>query len=153
MKREAGLLIGSALFFVGGWVSRFLSAAIKKGYTDKFAVWVKAEGVVTGISVQRFGVEKSSSRAFYPRYRFTYEGRDYSGTSSCGVGEGDYHVGQHIEVLVNPENPEESDVPHYFRFLSMRLSPYDIFIYVLKASSFGFFAVGILFALMYLFGT
>jgi len=79
-------------------------------------------------------------------------GSEYSGTSSSGVKENIYKEGDLIEILVNPSRPEESDVPHYFKLGPITLSPFDIAIIVFSAASIGFFAVGIISTILFLFG-
>lgn len=152
MTRTASHIIFSGLFLIGGFGALHVAKLLKKQFIDKFAVWVKTQAIVTGISVQTFGSRMPSSMSYFPRYRYDYFGREYSGTSSSGVKEGMYRVGARIEVLVNPAKPEESDIPHYFQLGPMVLSPFDIAIFVLRAASVAFFAMGIISAALFLFG-
>lgn len=152
MTLTASHIIFSGLFLMGGLAALHIARLLKKQFSDKFAVWVKTPAIVTGISVQTFGSRMPSSMSYFPRYRYDYQGNEYSGTSSSGVKKGIYQVGALVEVLVNPANPGESDIPHYFKLGPMEISPFDIAIFVLRAASIVFLAVCLISAVLFLFG-
>lgn len=134
------------MFFLGGFIPLILVKHFKKN-KENLKHWKKTKANVYDISYDTL----VDSVAFYPKYKYSHEGREYSGTSSIGVRVNKYKVGDVIEIRFNPSNPAESDAPHYSEIGPMTLSAFDIGIIVFSAMSVLCFAVGFMSVILFLF--
>jgi len=48
-----------------------------------------------------------STTMYTPTYGYSYNGKNYTYTSSTSSSSPDYDIGEKVEVLVDPDNPEE----------------------------------------------
>jgi hypothetical protein len=81
------------------------------------------------------------------KYRFSYKGIEHGGEISYGITARKYRVGDAIEILFNPSNPDESDAPEYLVIGPFALSSFHLITYIFTAMSILCFAMGIIFFL------
>ena len=127
----------------------FVPLIVAKHYKERRAKvkhWQRAKAVVYNISRQVLDSTHSRRSAFI-KYRFSYNGTEYSGEISYGITPRKYQIGDAIEILFNPSNPNESDAPEYMVIGPFTLSSFDLIIYVFTTMSILFFAMGIVFFL------
>ena len=123
----------------------FIPLIVVKKYKErrvKVKHWQSAKAVVYNISEQKLDSTHSRASAFI-KYRFSYQGVEYSGEISYGITPGKYQIGDSIEILFNPSNPNESDAPEYMVIGPFTISSFDLIIYVFTTMSIIFFAMGI----------
>ncbi len=153
MKIEASLKIMSLLFLIGGFVPLFVVNYFRDK-KKKLKHWKKAKAIVYDFWIEMSeGTHPISKPAFLPKYKYSYEGREYSGIASVGVGENTYEVGDIIEIYFDPSNPAESDLPHFFKIGKTILSTFDIFIITFTIMTILFSAAGIGAAVLLALGT
>lgn len=135
------------MFCLGGFILLIPLKDFRKRRA-KFQEWQKAKAVVYDISYDSNGDKPSA----YPKYRFYNGMREYKGMTSYGMSLRKYKVGDEIEILFNPFNPEESDAPEYINIGPFTLSVYDLFIIICSMMSALSFAAGIISAILIVFG-
>lgn len=141
------MTIFSIMFCLGGFIPLIPLKDFRKRRA-KFQEWRKAKAVVYDISYDSNGDKPSA----YPKYRFSNGMREYKGMTSYGVSLRKYKVGDDIEILFNPFNPDESDAPGYFSIGPFTLSAYDFFIIACSTLSALCFAAGIISAILIVCG-
>jgi len=136
------------LFLLGGFV-----ASIPAGHFRKRAVevrrWRRAAATVCGFV---HDVDTRGRSFVYPKYKFSHEGREYTGVASVGLAPSRYEVLDPIEVLFDPANPAESDAPEYMRIGRCTFSSFNFLAVVFYLMSIIFIAVGIGMGVYFLFG-
>ena len=153
MSIAESLKIASLMFLAGGFLLLFVVNHFREK-KKKLKFREKAEARVYDFRVAMSdGTLPVSKPSFFPKYKYVYEGREYSGIASVGVGENIYEVGDIIEIYVDPSNPAESDLPHFFKMGKMILSSFDIFITVFAIMTILCFAAGMGAAVLLALGT
>ncbi|MBI4846528.1 MAG: DUF3592 domain-containing protein [Candidatus Omnitrophica bacterium] len=127
------------MFFFGGFMPLILVNYFKNK-KKKLSQWEKAQAVVCEISCEPL-IESGS--AYYPQYKYSYEGRQYSGTPSIGINPNKYKKGDVIEILFNPLNPAESDIAYCCKIGNFSFSTFDMGIVIFSLMSILCFTVSI----------
>ena len=129
------------LMFLGAGFIPIIAVKHFKKEKIKLNRWNKVLATITAIRAEKGS--DSGRRFYYPKYQYSYGGRDYQGTSSMGVGGNKYKVNTTVEVRVNPLNPEESDILHYTKIGATTVLSLDLVIFVFTGMSALSFAVGL----------
>jgi Protein of unknown function (DUF3592) len=109
---DKGLLIAFLFFFIGGIFLFFVSRALK-AHDDRAKSWTKTSAVIKRIlserQVRHPDDANGESTVYFPEYEYEWQNKTYIGTGDWGrSNEEGWKVNDAIEVLVNPEKPEES---------------------------------------------
>ena len=133
-------LIFTLMFLGAGFIPIIAVKHFKKEKL-KLGQWKKVNATITAIRAEKGS--DSGRRFYYPKYQYSYGGREYPGTPSMGVGGNKYKINTAIEVRVNPLNPEESDILHYSKIGTAKVLSLDVVIIVFTGMSVLAFAVGL----------
>jgi hypothetical protein len=145
---HASHFLFSCLFFLGGFVP-LVAAKHFIMLKKRLNLWKSAKATVYHITYQTIG--GGDRIGFYPKYRYTYAGREYSGTPSIGVRLNKYKTGDVIEIRINPSSPAESDILDHFTIGPVSLLTLDACILVFSAMGFLCLAVGTVSFVLFLF--
>jgi hypothetical protein len=99
MKPWMYLLVGLGLF--GGGIYSYLSVG------DFIAGAASADGVVIGLEREQ---DADGDTTYYPRVQFEAEGRSYQFKGQVGSGYGTFSVGEQVEVLYDPADPDRARI-------------------------------------------
>ncbi len=72
------------------------------------SVCEKTEGVVTYSETRSHHSRRGISTNYYAHFRYTVDGNTYEGQQRAGSGSPKYREGEHLTVLYNPADPQES---------------------------------------------
>jgi hypothetical protein len=99
MKPWMYLLIGFGLF--GGGIYSYLSTG------DFIAEAATASGVVIGLEREQ---DADGGATYYPRVQFQANGRSYQFKGQVGSGYGTFRVGEQVDVLYDPADPQSARI-------------------------------------------
>ncbi len=95
------------MFVASGGLFTYLGFRQWTSMRRKLATWTRVDGTVVEI-VSRPG---SSGRTMYsPVYRYAMNGVEHTARPDTGGSVAEYEVGDTIKLVVNPEQPAETDV-------------------------------------------
>ena len=85
-----------------------VSGALQLALTAKYASWLPADGIITDIQLHRsYGKGHHSSRYSYEiYYRYTVEGREYSGVNAYSGRDTAHYAGESVTVWYDPAAPD-----------------------------------------------
>ena len=102
-----GLYLLVLMFLASGGLLTYLGFRQWTSMRKKLATWTRVDGTVVEV-VSR---PSSSGRTMYnPVYRYTMNGVERTVRSDTGSSVAEYQVGDTIKLVVNPEQPAETDV-------------------------------------------
>jgi hypothetical protein len=142
--QQAGINIGKLVgsIFMGVGVLLLTIAAwfiVSNNQFEKRAKHVKGK-VIDYSSYDSRDDDGDYTTMYSPVFEYEFKGKTYTYTSSTGSSGKDYKIGERVEVLVDPENPEEVLVNS---FIEKWLVALILGIMGLAFSGFGFLALRI----------
>lgn len=124
-------LFGVISFIIGIKELRKSSRRIKE--------WIKVTGNITALKEVAGPISLNSNTnstgvSFQSVYKFQIAEKEYTGTGSTVSSPAAYNVGDTVTILVNPDNPNESDI-YDSSFIYMPFIPLILGIIFLTAGS------------------
>ena len=106
-----------AIFAVIAFLAGFCNMAEQIVWDEHVRNWDKADGIILKNTTKQVGKGKSRKTVADVEYRYTYKGRQYTGTRIVydSATFPALKVGTHRKVIVNPENPQDCAVMFWYR--------------------------------------
>jgi|GEM_PF-5718006 len=109
-----GLLIGALLFLAAGAIALPVGLQQRRR-SCRFDHWQATGATITELRQIAPGGNCT------PLYRYTFDGRDYAGSSTIAVRHRHFRQGGRVTVLVDPANPHHSEM-----LLPLRIGPWQL---------------------------
>ncbi len=119
------------LFPIAGLFILYGGVRYLKTTRDKIDTWEKTIAVVTEICSER----GENGLMYRSQYSYLFAGKKYSSRDNVSSGKPRHEIHQDIAILVNPSNPDETDVDDRF----LRIVPIMIIVMGITFITFGSF--------------